>query len=1775
MRRDRRTTTHGCEGTVTMARNFFDELKQVIKDQTKRTPGLVGNLHGVIDDAVVAEKRESNQSWYALQASAKALPSLPEFIDAHSHQRLPVAEVFGISGISLFPESGLIRPDMATLLWTSFNSGAPSQLPVSVTAMGHSLALYVNGVLVTSGVGALTTTLDLGAGQQFLALIAFGGTAPLKVTIPEEFALSRLEPTPTKPILLGNPISEYLKAQNGSYLARIRWGNDPFASAWQVYRAEGVPISAITTATLLNGVMKVRVQDDVTDSAPAKTDFFTKKFYGGEIMTATAVTVGADTFTDIEVAIDPSAPTDPSQWAGLEYVRSSDAYVSIARVTYAGESEIEFRDTSVQQNRLYLYKVTAFGFITGTSESDYSEDGWVLVGDVTPPGSVVLDLPNISVVEGEVFVPFTTPEDEDYRGVRVYLEDDVDPTKQVLVTKEAGLPADSDTVSFRLPRSGKVWFRTYDTSDNIQPIGSGVSWVFDGNGKYRNSLFGLLTATVNEAAGTVDLSLDVQGEDDLYPGSVQFFQDDLSTPMVLNPVGNVQTAPVIGDGVLSKATYPGLGGIELPLSGVTQFWAKITDRSGRVSYEYTVADRDALPGGSVIEEDYLAFPNLTMLYDEDVESIEIAVPASPAGSGATGTPGTIVLSRANGALDPTDGGYVIYTVGSTVGGVKEAAIDPDGSRGTYVVTYIKGTTRVEMWRGTLHGLPAKPPTVDAEITLDPTLGNAADIRAKLESPSGEQIGLEFKDEDDPSLPIWDMVTGTGSSTLKTIASASYAANTEWFKRRGANTWAQKLDNIPLVGGQVKRVMLRAKGAKSGVYSTWQIVPLPFKEVPVIEGVDLVFDPATGKLSLTGTGGVFSKSAKFEFSADEAFATGTTTFHEDLLEGAKLTKELTLATTDFGKRWYGRVTPFNKAKSAGTVQGLGGIGVRDSEYVGDTPWGAIDLKATFTAGTTTQAQVDLLLTKGDLAKSYKYTVSETDYDYTRPATAGTNLVAATTTVSLGNRTLGKTVYVVVWFFDQNLGTGRVSPPITAKLLVAAGAPPSFGTILQVRDTAVTTESRVDFQVQILDPQNRGGTFKAWTNKNGLTSADDSVAAEGTYAVPSTPFTVNTGHVAALDNVRGNPSEDKFVTFEFINAHGQTTGKVKVKVTAKLVDIGDDGKLNPGVVDINKLAEGLVGIERVDVLPASGTEGQTVMYQGHVHVWFGGKWVKHIELGDLQDAITGTMIKDAILTTAKFAAGIQPVQIVTVLPADNSKGNVAFLSTDGKLYRWTGSGWTAATAAGDIAGQITSTQIGPNSISTGHIVANAITSDQLSANSVIAGKIAAAAVSTTELAANAVVADKIAANAVTADKILAGAVTASKINVTSLGAINQNLGIIVSGRLNSVNGTAYLDLNQSTSSGNFLYSDGNFYIRGDGYAYFNGALGAQSIAAINLTAINLNINKLSDLGKGLGVFTGASLIGLYNSGWWINLNANAPVGQDGYDAARNGYFIKTDNFSVSATGTVSLGAGTSITHPEFSITAGGSATFRGSLSVQHGSTSGVRFESTSGSTTQAKATFVSGSNGLVVKIASNNMWSLGGDDIANLLDHTTFYVSTATAARYLYSVNMKTPAMYVDTLQFGGEPLALGSNYWTVQAVTENPYSHGLTDYLKFSYGGTGVVWFKNDGDITANSVSVYSPEPPKTRAAMTAADWLTWGAADAKKPVWPHKDKGLPSEEHPEVARRAKAKKVSAAEELAAVDAEYKKDISKIAIGTANWADLVWGALQDSKDFADFKRRLGM
>ena len=101
---------------------------------------------------------------------------------------------------------------------------------------------------------------------------------------------------------------------------------------------------------------------------------------------------------------------------------------------------------------------------------------------------------------------------------------------------------------------------------------------------------------------------------------------------------------------------------------------------------------------------------------------------------------------------------------------------------------------------------------------------------------------------------------------------------------------------------------------------------------------------------------------------------------------------------------------------------------------------------------------------------------------------------------------------------------------------------------------------------------------------------------------------------------------------------------------------------------------------------GSDGQRAVRVGELEQYLGGLSQQfQVPINNL----SGLIADPALLFRN---AGLSAPEIVDVLPNfGNFPGRLVFLTTDNKLYRWTGTEWTASVPAVDITGQISAAQI----------------------------------------------------------------------------------------------------------------------------------------------------------------------------------------------------------------------------------------------------------------------------------------------------------------------------------------------------------------------------------------------------------------------------------------------------------------------------------------------------
>lgn len=160
-----------------------------------------------------------------------------------------------------------------------------------------------------------------------------------------------------------------------------------------------------------------------------------------------------------------------------------------------------------------------------------------------------------------------------------------------------------------------------------------------------------------------------------------------------------------------------------------------------------------------------------------------------------------------------------------------------------------------------------------------------------------------------------------------------------------------------------------------------------------------------------------------------------------------------------------------------------------------------------------------------------------------------------------------------------------------------------------------------------------------------------------------------------------------------------------------------------------------------------------------------------------------VADGSVTIAKFAAGIEPISLVSSVPASKST-DVVYNTSNQTLYRWNGSSYVSVQGATDfnqLTGLINAAQIASAAVTAAKIGAGAVTTAAL-ANSAVTGSIlAAGAVSTASIQNNAITAALIAASAITETKISNGAISAVKIAANTITASQIAANAITSSEL----------------------------------------------------------------------------------------------------------------------------------------------------------------------------------------------------------------------------------------------------------------------------------------------------------------------------------------------------------------------------------------------------------
>ncbi|KQS79494.1 hypothetical protein ASG25_13345 [Rhizobium sp. Leaf384] len=187
---------------------------------------------------------------------------------------------------------------------------------------------------------------------------------------------------------------------------------------------------------------------------------------------------------------------------------------------------------------------------------------------------------------------------------------------------------------------------------------------------------------------------------------------------------------------------------------------------------------------------------------------------------------------------------------------------------------------------------------------------------------------------------------------------------------------------------------------------------------------------------------------------------------------------------------------------------------------------------------------------------------------------------------------------------------------------------------------------------------------------------------------------------------------------------TTNKLAIGAVTK--DI-----LASGAIVADKFADGLgpVGIISGAAVPTTKTT-EVITVAGKLYRWNGNKYTADVPAADIAGTISGSQIADEALDATKFANGLSPVTNVSGSTVPTTK-STDVITVAGKLYRWTGSAYSASVPTQDLTGTVSANQIAANSITSSKIAADAITTAHIQAGAVKADQIAANAITAKQL------------------------------------------------------------------------------------------------------------------------------------------------------------------------------------------------------------------------------------------------------------------------------------------------------------------------------------------------------------------------------------------------------------------------------------------------------------
>lgn len=412
-----------------MALSLLESLRRLIRQDTVRVGGPVGNLYGTVTSQLDALKAAAVQSWLVFEVPGSQLLELEPFYTN-----------FGILGGTAIPQlaqdgSVLLeaRPGTIQLCRTTATVSQRTSftLRIEVTAPGGQCACYVDGVLIRRGEGVTAMPISLEPGTHDISVVT--NATRTVITAPVSIELSGDIDLPARPTWIGVS-TDYLDPSVGSAQNTLSWLADAKVGGYYVLRRQRIQLQSTdeeaspTDATLLSvgevgadGSFPVVIEGQHAAQISVGTELLAEFDSLGIV---TQVFNDADGNTSVRCRAIPGTPSLTSALIGnYTYLGSFAPIAQITRTTNV--PVLTYVDSAVTFGQAYEYALVAYGLINPLMRSVRSDIQYVVAGDINPPGSIVFFSGYPQVNGNVVTARFTAPADLDYQGVNVYYHETI------------------------------------------------------------------------------------------------------------------------------------------------------------------------------------------------------------------------------------------------------------------------------------------------------------------------------------------------------------------------------------------------------------------------------------------------------------------------------------------------------------------------------------------------------------------------------------------------------------------------------------------------------------------------------------------------------------------------------------------------------------------------------------------------------------------------------------------------------------------------------------------------------------------------------------------------------------------------------------------------------------------------------------------------------------------------------------------------------------------------------------------------------------------------------------------------------------------------------------------------------------------------------------------------------------------------------------------------------------------------------------------------------